>query len=266
MKTLARAVPTLLIAVMLAGAACARAPASPAPVQGVRVVATFPHDRTAFTEGLFFQDGSLFESTGYEGQSWVRRSRLETGEVLQERSLDRRYFGEGVVAWKDRLLQLTWQGHIGFVYDLKTFAPKGSFAYPGEGWALTHDGRRILMSDGTPDLRVLDPVTLKQTGRIRVTDAGRPVANLNELEFIKGEVWANVWQTDRIARIDPRTGHVIAWLDLTDLLGEPHGRGAPCEPDVLNGIAYDAAGDRILVTGKYWPRIYQIALTPLAGR
>ena len=268
MKSLARSAMSLLACLLAAGSACARPapPPRPAPVQTARVVATFPHDRDAFTEGLFFQDGSLFESTGYEGRSWMRRSRLETGEVLQERRLDPRYFGEGIVAWRDRLLQLTWQGHIGFVYDLKSFAAKGAFSYPGEGWALTHDGRRIIMSDGTPELRFLDPETLKETGRLRVTDAGRPVANLNELEWIKGEVWANIWQTDRIARIDPRTGRVTAWIDLADLLGQPHGRGAPGEPDVLNGIAYDAAGDRILVTGKNWPRIYQIKLDPPARR
>lgn len=231
------------------------------PVSGYRVVKVYPHDRTAFTEGLFYENGSLYESTGYEGRSSVRRVRLETGEVLQERALDARYFGEGIVAWGGRLMQLTWRGGVGFVYDLATFAPKGEFRYPGEGWALTHDGRRIIMSDGTDALRLLDPETLAETGRLRVTDQGRPVDQLNELEFVKGEVLANIWQTDRIARIDPATGRVKGWIDLTGLLGEPHAAGLPGRPDVLNGIAYDKARDRLFVTGKYWPRLYEIRLT-----
>ena len=236
--------------------------ASRAPVFGYRVVHAYPHDTQAFTEGLFFHDGDLYESTGYEGHSSIRRVRLATGRPVQSRALDPRYFGEGIVAFGDRLIQLTWRSGVGFVYDLKTFAPKAEFRYPGEGWALTTDGRRLYMSDGTPDLRMLDPDTLRETGRITVIDGGRPVPMLNELEWVKGEILANVWMTDRIARIDPRTGRVTGWIDLTGLLGQPHGEGAPGGPDVLNGIAYDAARDRLFVTGKYWPRLYEIRLTP----
>ncbi len=234
---------------------------APAPVGGYTVVRSFPHDPEAFTEGLFVGADGLYESTGLEGRSSIRRVRLETGEVLQRRDLDPRYFGEGIVAWGDRLIQLTWRSGIGFVHDLHSFDVVGDFHYPGEGWALTHDGRRLIMSDGTPDLRFLDPVTLKETGRLRVTDGGRPVADLNELEFVRGEVLANVWQTDRIARIDPATGRVKAWIDLSGLIG-PHGQGRYGEPDVLNGIAYDARGDHLYVTGKNWPRLFEIRLTP----
>ena len=234
----------------------------PVPVYGYRVVNRYPHDPTAFTEGLFFRDGELYESTGYEGHSFIRREALETGRVLQERPLDARYFGEGIVSLGDRLYQLTWQGHVGFVYDFKTFEPRSQFSYPGEGWALTTDGRRVIMSDGTPDIRFLDPATLAETGRLHVTDAGRPLQQINELEWVRGEIYANVWMTDRIARIDPATGVVRGWIDLSGLLGQPHGEGRFGEPDVLNGIAYDAKGDRLFVTGKYWPRLYEIALTP----
>ena len=266
-----RRLPLLVLAALLS--ACQAPPAGraasveasgpvAAPVYGFRVVHRYPHDVSAFTEGLFYRDGRLFESTGYAGRSVVRRVELETGRVEQERPLDARYFGEGIVAVGDRLFQLTWQGHVGFVYDLKTFEPRGSFAYPGEGWALTTDGRRLFMSDGTPDIRILDPATQKETGRIHVTDAGMPLERINELEWVRGEIFANVWMTDRIARIDPATGVVRGWVDLSDLLGAPHGQGRFGEPDVLNGIAYDAAGDRLFVTGKNWPAVYEIKLVP----
>ena len=254
-----------LLVLLAPATACAR-PHGPTPVYGFHVAATYPHDVQAFTEGLFFHDGELYESTGYEGRSSIRRVELATGRVLQSRALDPKYFGEGIVAWKDRLIELTWRSNIGFVYDLKTFAPIGEFHYPGEGWALTTDGRRLIMSDGSADLRFLDPATLKETGRLRVTDHGRPVAMLNELEWVKGEILANIWQTDRIARIDPHTGRVTGWIDLASLLGAPHGEGRQGEPDVLNGIAYDAAGDRLFVTGKNWPKLFQITLTPPARR
>lgn len=251
----------------LAFAVCGLAsPAAAAPAQAYTVVRAFPHDPHAFTEGLFYKDGELYESTGMEGRSSIRRVKLETGEVLQERPLDPKLFGEGIVAWKDRLIELTWQTHVGFVYDLQSFAPKSEFHYPGEGWALTTDGRRLIMSDGTADLRFLDPETLQETGRLHVTDDGRPVANLNELEWVKGEILANVWETDRIARIDPRTGRVKAWIDLANLLGQPHGQGRFGEPDVLNGIAYDAAHDRLFVTGKEWPKLFEIRLAAPRGR
>ena len=236
--------------------------AAPASVHGYRVAHRYPHDPSAFTEGLFFRDGQLYESTGYEGRSFIRREALETGRVLQERPLDARYFGEGIVSLGDRLYQLTWQGHVGFVYDLKTFEPRGEFSYPGEGWALTTDGRRLIMSDGTADIRFLDPASLAETGRLHVTDGGRPLERINELEWVRGEIYANVWMTDRIARIDPATGVVRGWIDLSGLLGAPHGEGRSGEPDVLNGIAYDAKGDRLFVTGKNWPWLYEIKLVP----
>ena len=247
-----------LLSLALAGPAAATA-LGVAPTCGYEVVRSFPHDPDAFTEGLFVGPDGVYESTGLEGRSGIRRVRLETGEVLQRRDLDARYFGEGIVAWGDRLIQLTWRTGVGFVYDLKTFAPLGEFHYPGEGWALTHDGRRLIMSDGTPELRFLDPVTLAETGRLRVSDGGRPVADLNELEFVRGDVLANVWQTDRIARIDLGTGRVKAWIDLSGLIG-PHGQGRFGEPDVLNGVAYDAGGDHLYVTGKNWPRLFEIRL------
>jgi len=232
--------------------------AAPAPVYTYEVVRTFPHDPTAFTEGLFYQDGYLYESTGLEGQSSIRKEKLDTAEVVQRIAIPDQYFGEGVVACKGRLIELTWRSHIGFIYDQATLKKTGEFRYPGEGWALTKDDHRLIMSDGTADIRFLDPVTLKQIGTLHVTDQGRPVENLNELEWVKGQIYANIWQTDRIARIDPRTGHVLGWIDLTGLL-KPYDRVAG-ETDVLNGIAYDAKGDRLFVTGKNWPKLFEIKL------
>ena len=228
------------------------------PEYGYRVVHAYPHDPGAFTEGLFYLNGFLYESTGLEGRSSIRRETLGTGEVQQSRPVPPQYFGEGIVAWKDRLIELTWRSHVGFVYDLKTFAPRAEFQYPGEGWALTRDDRRLIMSDGTSELRFLDPETLQETGRVRVTDEGHPVDQLNELEYVKGEVYANIWQTNRIARIDPATGKVVGWIDLAGLLGDADRGSAPV--DVLNGIAYDAKGDRLFVTGKLWPKLYEIKL------
>lgn len=257
---LARALAVLLL--VAPAVAAAQAPSSSlerAPIQSYEVVASFPHDSGAFTEGLFVQDGVLYESSGLEGRSDIRKVDLATGKVLQKRDLDAKYFGEGIIAWKGKLIELTWRDQIGFIYDLKTFEPKGSFAYPGEGWALTHDGKRIIMSDGTAQLRFLDPDTLKETGRVTVTDGGGEINNLNEIEWIDGEVWANIWQTDWIARIDPVTGKVKAWVDMTGLLSAVDRTG---REDVLNGIAYDAATKRVLVTGKFWPKLYEIRVKP----
>jgi glutamine cyclotransferase len=234
------------------------------PEYGYRVVHTYPHDRSAFTEGLFYLDGYLYESTGEPGRSFVRKESLETGRVLQSTSIPPDLFGEGIVAWKDRLYELTWQTHVGFAYDLKTLKPFAQFAYPGEGWALTHDETRLIMSDGTPELRFLDPTTLKELGRIKVTSDDRPVASLNEIEYVKGEVYANIWMTNRIARIDPKTGHVLGWIDLTGLL--PAAETPPGNDGVLNGIAYDAEHDRLFVTGKLWPKLFEIKLVPKAPR
>jgi glutamine cyclotransferase len=227
------------------------------PVWGVRVVHTYPHDPGAFTEGLFYEDGFLYESTGLEGHSSIRKVDLDTGRVVQARDLSSRYFGEGIVAWKDRLIQVTWQTGIGFVYDLTTFQTLANFRYPGEGWALTHDAARLIMSDGTPTIRFLDPDTFGEIGRVAVTADGEPVPNLNELEWVKGRIYANIWLTNRIAIIDPKNGRVAGWIDLGSLAS---GVGAQDPDAVLNGIAYDAAHDRLFVTGKLWPALYEIQL------
>ena len=255
-----------LLASAVIGAAALAAPArAELAVQGYEIVHVYPHDVRAFTEGLFYQDGFLYESTGLEGQSSIRKVNLETGQVLKQRALASQYFGEGIVAWKGKLVQLTWRGEIGFTYDLKTFAPRSTFHYAGEGWALTRNDRSLIMDDGTPEIRFLNPVTLKETRRITVTADGAPVLNLNEMEWVKGEIYANIWQTNRIARIDPKTGHVLGWIDLTGLdMAERSKAGASI--DVMNGIAYDAAHDRLFVTGKLWPHLYEIKLTaPQAG-
>jgi glutaminyl-peptide cyclotransferase len=245
----------LVLSALTVGA-CGPSPRAATAEYGYVVAHAYPHDPAAFTEGLFYLDGSLYESTGLEGQSSIRQVRISTGEVIRSRSLAPAYFGEGIVNWKGHLLQLTYRTQVGFVYDLATFKLERSFHYVGEGWGLTQDGVHILMSDGTQFIRFLDPETLNETGRIEVTDQGLPVRNLNELEWVKGEILANVWQTNQIARIDPKTGKVVGWIDLAGLL-DP----APRDPDaVLNGIAYDARGDRLFVTGKRWPKLFEIRL------
>jgi glutaminyl-peptide cyclotransferase len=245
----------LIVAAAFSSVACTTATQARAvPEYGYEIVRAYPHDRGAYTQGLVYANGVLYEGTGMEEESSIRKVKLETGEVLQRRNVPG-VFGEGIVLWKDRLLELTWKHELGFIYDATTFEPRGQFRYPGEGWGLTHDGKRIIMSDGTAQLRFWDPDKLTETGRITVTDDGRPVDQLNELEYIKGEVWANVWTTDRIARIDPATGKVNGWIDLAGLL-RPEDRNDLT--DVLNGIAYDAAGERIFVTGKRWPKLFEI--------
>lgn len=233
--------------------------ATATPVFGYQVVRAFPHDPQAFTQGLVFLDGFLYEGTGLNGRSSIRKVKIENGEVLQIQKIDRQYFGEGIAAWDNTLVQLTWETGVGFVYDRATFQRKRTFTYKGEGWGLAFDGTRLAMSDGTAYLRFLDPATLAETGRLQVRDGGVPVANLNELEFVKGEIFANVWQTDRIARISPKTGQVTGWIDLRGLLDQREvARGV----DVLNGIAYDAQKDRLFVTGKLWPRLFEIRIVP----
>src|SRR5438270_3316058 len=246
-----------LLAALLA---CACGPATQAggvPEYGYEVVHTYHHDPLAFTQGLVYLDGVFYEGTGLEEQSSIRKVKVETGEVLQKRDVPGQYFGEGIVVWKDRLLELTWKAERGFIYDLGTFQPKGEFPYPGEGWGLTTDGKRIIMSDGTAQLRFWDPETLKETGRITVNEDGRPVAELNELEWVKGEIYANVWQTDRIVRIDPKNGNVIGWINLKGLLTPQDYTELT---DVLNGIAYDPKGDSLFVTGNRWPKLFEIKL------
>ena len=235
------------------------------PVYGYSIVHDYPHDAGAFTEGLFYLNGVLYESTGLEGRSDIRKVQLDTGKVLQRRAIDAKYFGEGIIAWKGKLVELTWQSQIGFTYDLNSFKPRASFHYMGEGWALTSDGHHIIMSDGTPQLRFLDPETLAETGRLDVTINGRPLAMINELEWVKGEVFANIWQTNYIVRIDPANGKVTGVIDLSPLMVQEQAKGR--QIDVLNGIAYDAAHDRLFVTGKLWPDLYEIKLTgPQPGK
>lgn len=227
------------------------------PVYGYQIVDAYPHDRSAFTQGLVYRDGFLYESTGLTGRSSLRKVRLETGEVLEQHALASEYFGEGITDWGKTLLQLTWQSKVGFVYDLQTLGVTRTFGYEGEGWGLTHDTSTLILSDGTPRLRFLDPLTFEQIGSYTVRDGGTPVRGLNELEYVRGEIFANIWQTDRVARIAPSTGQVIGWIDLSGLLTE-NDKATPV--DVLNGIAYDAQADRLFVTGKLWPRLFEIKL------
>jgi glutamine cyclotransferase len=232
--------------------------AAKTPVYGYRVLAVYPHDAEAFTQGLVYHQGDFYESTGLRGRSSLRKVNLETGEVLQFRALEKQYFGEGLALFADRLYQLTWQSHVGFIYDRTSFNPLATFQYPTEGWGLTDNGRELIMSDGTPHLYFLDPRTLKLLREVTVQDESGPIWRLNELEYIDSEVYANIWQTDRIARIDPETGRVRAWIDLSGLLSPEEQSGA----DVLNGIAWDETGRRLFVTGKLWPKLFQIELTP----
>ena len=227
------------------------------PEYGYRVVHVYPHDRLAFTQGLEYRGGYLYEGTGLEGSSMLRKLDLETGKVLQAVPLEEQYFGEGITVLNGRIVELTWQHHRGFIYDQSTFRMLKTFEYPGEGWGLTNDSKQIFMSDGTADIRCWDPETLQETRRFTVHDGDRPIPMLNELEYVRGEIYANVWQTDRIARISPADGKVLGWIDLAGLLTpDERSHGA----DVLNGIAYDPAGDRLFVTGKMWPKIFEIKL------
>ena len=238
------------------------APRTQPPVQvavyGYQVVATYPHDPMAFTQGLVFRDGFLYESTGLNGRSTVRKVRLETGEVIDQVMLGQQFFGEGLTDWGGQLLQLTWRSNLGFVYDLSTLEAKRTFPIKGEGWGFTHDSASLIMSDGTSLLRYLDPVTFEEIGSYTVRDGGSPVSNLNELEFVRGEIYANVWQTDRLVIIAPTTGEVTGWIDLAGLLPASD---RPVSVDaVLNGIAYDAKSDRLFVTGKLWPKLFEVKL------
>ncbi len=230
------------------------------PFYSYRVVNTYPHDQTAWTQGLTVVDGgNLLEGTGMWGQSSLRRTNLETGEILQFGALPDPYFGEGITVFEDRVIQLTWQSGTGFVYDSESFELLDSFGYAHQGWGITHDGQKLIVSDGTSTLHFWDPQTMAEIGQIQVTDAYGPVFQLNELEYVEGEILANIWYSDLIARISPDTGQVLGWIDLTGLLAAEARSGTE---SVLNGIAYDPGTERLFVTGKLWPTLYEIELVP----
>ena len=247
----------MLCASSVALAACAQGDGGFAPGDlEARVVEVYPHDPNAFTQGLVVHDGYLYESTGRYGQSSLRRVDIASGQVERAVALGSVYFGEGLTLMGDRLYQLTWQNGIAFAYDVESFESVGSFRYEGEGWGLTQDGEHLILSDGTPRLRFLDPADFEVVRTVEVRDGDRAVANLNELEHVEGEVWANIWYEDRIVRIEPETGTVIGWIDL----GHIYPRSRRGSEDVLNGIAYDPTTGRTFVTGKNWPVLFEIEL------
>jgi glutamine cyclotransferase len=235
------------------------ATAKSTPEYTFKIIHTFPHDPAAFTQGLAFRDGFLYEGTGLNGRSSLRKVRLETGEVVQRVDLANEFFGEGITLFNNEVIQLTWQSQTGFVYNLADFRLLRRFSYSGEGWGLTTRGREIYMSDGTSAIRVLDAISLAEKRRFTVHDGAIPIDQLNELEFVEGEIFANVWQTDRIARISPVNGRVLGWIDLAGLLSPVFRRESGA---VLNGIAYDRNRKRLFVTGKLWPSIFEIQLVP----
>jgi glutaminyl-peptide cyclotransferase len=250
-----RPLPLILFALASCGASATAEP----PVDGYRIVREYPHDPAAFTQGLVYLDGKLYESTGLNRQSTVREVRIEDGQVLRSVSIPPQYFGEGLVNWGPDLLSLTWTDGLGFRWNRANFKPKGSFRYSGEGWGLTQDGKHIILSDGTDKLRFFDPKTMREKKQVAVTFKGQPVERLNELEFVKGEIFANIWMGRRIARIDPKSGAVKGWIDLSQLAAE-NSNGDP--DSVLNGIAYDSKGDRLFVTGKNWAKLFEIDVVP----
>ena len=224
------------------------------PVVNVKLLRAYPHDPRAFTQGLEYDGGFLYESTGIAGESTLRKIALDTGKVIQKVDLPSQYFGEGLTIFHEKIYQLTWLSKKGFIYDLRSFRTIGEFPYDAEGWGLTHDDKSLIMSDGTNKIRYIDPVSFSVTRTLEVYAGGEGVVNLNELEYVKGEILANIWHSPRIARIDPRSGQVLAWIDLTSIVAkEQHGDEA-----VLNGIAYDKIGDRLFVTGKNWSKVFQI--------
>ena len=227
------------------------------PVAEPEIVATYPHDTQAFTEGLFYRDGALYESTGEEGRSQIRKVELTSGKVLERISLPPSLFGEGIVDWRDQIYSVIWHGGMGTRWSLNGFRRLGSFRYAGEGWGMTQDGKQIILSDGTPTLRFLDPRTMKVVRRLKVSAEGTAIANLNELEYVRGEILANIWQTNSIARINPRTGAVKGWINVL-ALAERAGASGP--DAVANGIAYDALRDRLFMTGKNWPLLFEVRM------
>jgi glutamine cyclotransferase len=246
----------LVLSLCAVAASSIAAPPAPRHADGYSVVHVYPHDPAAFTQGLICVDGHLYESTGLKGRSSIRMVDLSPGKVLQKYELSPEYFGEGLTEWGTNLIQLTWKTHKGFVYDRFSFSLLRTFQYKGEGWGLTHDKTQLIMSDGTPYLRFLDPKSFRETKRIRVIDeTGHPVESLNELEYLHGEIYANIWHSDEIVRISPRTGQVLGWIDLSGVIDKGELDGADA---VLNGIAYDSTGDRLFITGKLWPKLFEI--------
>jgi glutaminyl-peptide cyclotransferase len=233
---------------------------APTHIDGYQVIQSYPHDSQAFTQGLIYVDGYLYESTGLEGRSSLRKVDLSTGQVLQKYDLSSEYFAEGLTDWGTTLIQLTWKSHTGFVYSRYSFALLRTFKYEGEGWGLTHDNTHLIMSDGTAYLRFFDPQSFRVTRRIRVVDeAGHAVDNLNELEYIDGEIYANIWHKDEIVRISPETGKILGRIDLRGIIDK---RQLGDGDAVLNGIAYDAVNRRLFVTGKLWPKLFEIKIVP----
>lgn len=253
-------VASLLKFSMIIVASLVAVPQEAGRLDSYKVIRAYPHDPDAFTQGLICLDGRLYESTGQYGKSSLRMEDITTGRVLQKYDLPPQYFGEGLTDWGSNLIQLTWQAHQGFVYDRFSFSLLRTFSYQGEGWGLTHDKTHLIMSDGTSYLRFLDPRTYKEIRCIRVTDeTNHPVEKLNELEYVRGEIYANIWETDQIIRISPRNGKILGRLDLSGIIDK---RELNTPDAVLNGIAYDAAGDRLFVTGKLWPKLFEIRVTP----
>jgi glutamine cyclotransferase len=254
--------PILLCLALFAGAFPLHGEAAGEPLPGTtpwyryRVVRSHPHDRQAFTQGLIYADGFLYEGTGLHGSSSLRKVELASGRVLKEIRLAPIHFGEGITAFGDWIVQVTWRSRVGFVYDKRTFRLLRQFTYPHEGWGITHDGKRLIMSDGTSTLHFLDPKDFRETAVVSVFDERGPVTGLNELEYVQGVIYANIWPTNLIAVIDPGTGRVTARIDLKGLLDPGDAAGA----DVLNGIAYDARSDRLFVTGKMWPKLFEIKI------
>ena len=247
----------LALVLLIAGVALSAA------ADGFRVVHTYPHDPQAFTQGLVFVDGRLYESTGINGKSSLRMVDLESGRVLQDLHVDSKYFAEGLTDWGTTLVQLTWESHVALIYDRFSFRLLRTFWYSGEGWGLTHDAKSLILSDGTATLRFYDPAIFHEERRMTVRDHGKPVTELNELEYVRGQIYANIWHSDRIARISPATGKVLGWIDLEGLLA-PAERTDP--EAVLNGIAYDAGHNRLFVTGKLWPKLFEIEVIPESAK
>jgi glutamine cyclotransferase len=246
---------SVLAAVMFALPVCVSAQVR----ETYRVVHTYPHDPAAFTQGLVIVDGQMYESTGLNGRSTLRRDNLVTGQVMQEKDIPQQFFDEGLTDWGNTLIQLTWKAHTAFIYDRKTFNLVKTLHYPWEGWGLTQDGHDLILSDGSSTLHFLDPATFKDVRDLKVTAGGKPIDELNELEYIHGQIYANVWMTTKIARISPQTGKVLAWIQLAGILPQVEMGNSNA---VLNGIAYDKATERLYVTGKLWPKLFEIKVVP----